>query len=338
MRKRNNQILYDDGLTDKQFTRLMDGSVLDDSTDIGQPDMNTLIFQKKIKKQENKTKLLQNLKENELKTNITEYQQQLLIKHIKNILKIIKLNGSELCYYFKEKPLKKLYPDYYLLIHNPISINDILIKLKKLIYINIYNIELDFLLISYNAKLFNTELSDVFMDAENIRTEFYKSIEIIFQRKFEKLKVPNHWNDMDMDMDIGLSNNTHNNNSHNNNNNNNNNESMKISLKRSNPNVPATGSDNYKIKKIKIEEFDDDEDDYTDLMDRNDLNDDANDHDNNNDNDNDNEDGEIVESDDEKIVFETKQSHKSHKSQSQLQMQMQSQLNSPMKLKLFRKK
>jgi hypothetical protein len=74
---------------------------------------------------------------------------------------------------FLEKPDRKIYPDYYLLVPRPIGFKDILTKLKKKQYVTIEEVELDFALMSHNARMYNLDSSPVYAECESLREEFH---------------------------------------------------------------------------------------------------------------------------------------------------------------------
>ncbi len=77
---------------------------------------------------------------------------------------------------FREKPSKQKYPDYYVEIENPIALKDIINKIKQNKYSYFEEIELDFAMMSHNARLYNGSESEVFLQAELVRRHFYKSV------------------------------------------------------------------------------------------------------------------------------------------------------------------
>ena len=75
---------------------------------------------------------------------------------------------------FREKPPMKIYPDYYRIVPQPLSLKEIAAKLKACEYQFFEQIEMDFALMSHNARLFNTEQSFVFDYVEKVRRDFYR--------------------------------------------------------------------------------------------------------------------------------------------------------------------
>ena len=104
----------------------------------------------------------------------TQYTQleKLLKTHV---YKTISYDGLRDAYIlFLTKPDKKLYTDYYIHIHQPISLKEISLGIRKHTYITFYDIECDFTLLVLNAKTYNSDQSDVYRDAEQLRRVFYK--------------------------------------------------------------------------------------------------------------------------------------------------------------------
>jgi superfamily II DNA/RNA helicase len=155
MRKRR-EVMYDDGLTDLQFARMIERQQDDKSVP---PNKQT--------ESNNNTKP---------KRGVSHLHPivQAIIKVISDIQKIKRDDGTLLAALFLEKPAKSIYPDYYQIISRPISLKEITQKLRKGEYEYYELIELDFALMSDNARIFNTEESPVFGMCETVRQEFYK--------------------------------------------------------------------------------------------------------------------------------------------------------------------
>jgi ATP-dependent helicase STH1/SNF2 len=145
LRKRK-EVVYDDGLTDFQFQRLLE--------------------------QEQDAKMKQAQQQKQTKKEVPEVNMD-LIKAIQEIQKLHRSDGSLLAGLFLEKPSKHYYPDYYSLIEEPISLKEIIQKLRQGKYEYFEEIELDFALMSHNARIYNTDQSPVFHCSEEIRREFY---------------------------------------------------------------------------------------------------------------------------------------------------------------------
>lgn len=99
---------------------------------------------------------------------------QALIKVISELQKAKRDGGGILYSLFLEKPSKAHFADYYEYVETPISLKEVMQKLKKAEYEYFEEVELDFALMSDNARTYNSELSDVFDLCEAMRSEFYK--------------------------------------------------------------------------------------------------------------------------------------------------------------------
>ncbi|CAG8499092.1 1292_t:CDS:10 [Paraglomus occultum] len=82
-------------------------------------------------------------------------------------------------YLFIELPSKKVYPQYYVMIAKPIALDIIKKKIKNRSYRNMKQFKEDFHLMFENAKTFNEEGSQVYMDACELMR--------VFDEKFEEL-------------------------------------------------------------------------------------------------------------------------------------------------------
>ncbi|KAF8940876.1 hypothetical protein BGZ47_007579 [Haplosporangium gracile] len=84
--------------------------------------------------------------------------------------------GRQLAELFLELPSAKDYPDYYDEITKPIAINDIEEKIDQGDYPTLETFEKDINQMFDNAKQYNAEGSDVYLDAEELQQLFWKSI------------------------------------------------------------------------------------------------------------------------------------------------------------------
>ena len=82
-------------------------------------------------------------------------------------------DGSLRAALFLEKPDRKIYPDYYVLVPRPTSFKDITTKLKKGLYTSIEDVETEFALMAHNARMYNLDTSPVFAECESLREEFH---------------------------------------------------------------------------------------------------------------------------------------------------------------------
>ncbi|KAG0309630.1 hypothetical protein BGZ98_000039 [Dissophora globulifera] len=85
-------------------------------------------------------------------------------------------SGRQLAELFLELPSKEEYPDYYEDIEKPIAIDIIERNIDKGKYPTLESFEKDVNLMFDNAKLYNAEGSDVYLDAEALQQLFWKTI------------------------------------------------------------------------------------------------------------------------------------------------------------------
>lgn len=94
---------------------------------------------------------------------LTPEMTKLVSKVLTDLIKIKTEDGYRLYELFIDKPDKKIFPDYYLIIENPIAIKTIQAILKKgTQYRVLSDIEKDFELMCTNAKTFNEDSSPVY--------------------------------------------------------------------------------------------------------------------------------------------------------------------------------
>ena len=74
----------------------------------------------------------------------------------------MKPDGFPYCELFREVPDKRLYPDYYAVIPQPISLKEITAKLKKRQYMSVDDVIADFTLMATNAKVYNSDASTIY--------------------------------------------------------------------------------------------------------------------------------------------------------------------------------
>ncbi|KAF9950132.1 hypothetical protein BGZ72_008157 [Mortierella alpina] len=85
-------------------------------------------------------------------------------------------DGRQMAELFIELPSEDDYPDYYEEINNPIAIENIEDKINRDAYPTLEAFEKDVNLMFENAKLYNAEGSDVYLDAEELQHLFWKTI------------------------------------------------------------------------------------------------------------------------------------------------------------------
>jgi Bromodomain len=171
--RKRKDVAYDDGLTERQFMRMMDKQSMTEE----QPS-------KKIKPGRGRKKKLVPLDVNANPTvetsplpvsgnsDLTDWTFRKLISCGKSVVALkdpsTKRRLSDI---FLEKPDPATFPDYYELIEKPIAINDILRKCRAKVYDDILEFKDDWKLMFKNAKQFNGEGSWVVEDARALERE-----------------------------------------------------------------------------------------------------------------------------------------------------------------------
>lgn len=157
MRKRKD-VMYDDHLTELQFQRMVEKQAYEEEK------------QQNLQKKANAASSMDKMSS----SGLTEGEAKVSMQVIKEVRKIMKSDGYPLAQPFLERPDKKLYPDYYLVVKNIVSFKDILAKLKKGDYGSVDEIGKDFILMADNARLYNQDTSQIAMDAESLCDEFFR--------------------------------------------------------------------------------------------------------------------------------------------------------------------
>lgn len=162
IRKRK-EVAYDDGLTEKQFMRMMDKKSVDEEH--ARKKMKTSLSKspRGRKKGVSSSSVVNPHVETsslQISTNsdLTDWTFRKLISCGKSVVALkdpsTKRRLSDI---FLEKPDPATFPDYYELIEKPIAINDILRKCRAKLYNNILEFKDDWKLMFKNAKQFNGE-------------------------------------------------------------------------------------------------------------------------------------------------------------------------------------
>ena len=164
-RKRKN-VTYDDGLTEKQFLRLMDKQIVEEE----QSRKRT-----KIDKAHVATNPVEESAPASISTTLTDWTFRKLISCSKSVVALkdpsTKRRLSDL---FLEKPDPATFPDYYEIVEKPIAINDILRKCRSKLYANLAEFQEDWKLMFSNARKFNGDDSWVVEDAKALEKELQR--------------------------------------------------------------------------------------------------------------------------------------------------------------------
>ena len=166
--RKRKDVVYDDGLTEKQFLRIMDKQAREEEKTSSAP-----------KRARKSTGEDDDDDDEELDHTppppgslLTDWTFRKLVSCSKSVVALkdpsTKRRFADL---FLEKPDPATFPDYYEIIEKPIAINDILRKCRNKLYVNIQEFRDDWRLMFNNAKKFNGEDSWVVEDAKNLERE-----------------------------------------------------------------------------------------------------------------------------------------------------------------------
>jgi len=170
-RKRKN-VTYDDGLTEKQFLRIMEQQAVEEEKQ----------FKKKPRTSKSPASMSSRSSpapEEELDespignaSGLTDWTFRKLISCSKSVVALkdpsTKRRLSDI---FIEKPDPSQFPDYYEIIDKPIAINDILRKCRAKLYVDLQEFKADWSLMFANARKFNGDDSWVVEDAVALQRE-----------------------------------------------------------------------------------------------------------------------------------------------------------------------
>jgi hypothetical protein len=163
--RKRKDVAYDDGLTEKQFLRIMDKQLKDEEENLQK---------RKVARMSNDDPPGDTVAVVNPGTpgELTDWTFRKLISAVKTVIALkdpaTKRRLSEI---FLEKPSPDTYPDYYAMITKPIAINDILRKCRAQLYSNMHEFWDDWKLLFANAKQFNGEESWVTNDSMSLQRE-----------------------------------------------------------------------------------------------------------------------------------------------------------------------
>jgi hypothetical protein len=162
--RKRKDVVYDDGLTDKQFMRMMDKQY-----------ESTLAARETGKAANRGTKSPAGAKPITTPagtiSELTDWTFRKLISCTKSVVALKDSTKRRICEIFLDKPSPEQFPDYYEIIQKPIAINDILRKLRGKLYANLQEYRDDWKLMFANARQFNGEDSWVVEDGKAIEKE-----------------------------------------------------------------------------------------------------------------------------------------------------------------------
>ena len=166
--RKRKEVMYDDGLTEKQFLRMMDKQFDKEAA---------LKTQQKLLKKGSKSlganaPIGAPVSVAVANSDLTDWTFRKLISCAKSVVNLKDPSTKRrLCDIFLEKPSPEQFPDYYEIIAKPIAINDILRKCRGKMYANLQEFHDDWKLMFANAKQFNGEDSWVVEDGKTIKKE-----------------------------------------------------------------------------------------------------------------------------------------------------------------------
>uniref|UniRef100_A0A7S3QBD0 Uncharacterized protein n=1 Tax=Chaetoceros debilis TaxID=122233 RepID=A0A7S3QBD0_9STRA len=162
---------YDDGLTEKQFLRIMEKQAKDEED-------AAKARKKEWKDKRDKTaaavaaSLAATEAESSESSTLTPVIFDRLVSMTKSIIAIrdkkTKRRHSDI---FRDQPSKDEYPEYFRAVEKPIAINDIMKKCREKNYTSVRGFHEDWLLMFDNAKKFNGETSWIAFDADVLKAE-----------------------------------------------------------------------------------------------------------------------------------------------------------------------
>jgi len=164
--RKRKAVAYDDGLTEKQFLRMMDTKFVEEEK------------QKSARKKARKgtapgvTGAGEEVSADTAGSELTDWTFRKLLTCTKNVVTLKDpATKRRLADLFLEKPAPQQFPDYYELIEKPIAINDILRKVRGKLYTNLSEYRDDWKRMVANAIKFNGEGSWVALDAIALERE-----------------------------------------------------------------------------------------------------------------------------------------------------------------------
>lgn len=168
--RKRKAVAYDDGLTEKQFLRLMEKQAINEEEE------------KSARKRSKTTKGVGGTdpsgpkgkvpEESTPRGTLTEWTFRKLINTCRSVIALKDpVTKRRLSDVFLEKPCANTYPDYYQIIEKPIAINDILRKCRGHLYASLQEFWDDWKVLFANARKYNGDGSWVVKDAESLQKE-----------------------------------------------------------------------------------------------------------------------------------------------------------------------
>ena len=157
--RKRKDVVYDDGLTDKQFMRMMDNQY--DKAKAERDAHKEAVRGSRAPPGANAAP----------PSDLSDWAFRKLITCTKAVVALKDSNKRKVCDVFLDKPSPEQFPDYYEIIQKPIAINDILRKLRNKLYPNLQEYRDDWKLMFANARQFNGDDSWVVEDGRAIEKE-----------------------------------------------------------------------------------------------------------------------------------------------------------------------
>eukprot|EP00536_Pseudo-nitzschia_multiseries_P003669 jgi/Psemu1/323122/estExt_fgenesh1_pg.C_570037 len=166
--RKRKEVMYDDGLTEKQFLRMMDKQF--DKEEAAK--VEARMVKRGTKSLGASAPIGAPVSVAIPNSELTDWTFRKLISSAKAVVNLKEPSTKRrLCEIFLEKPSPEQFPDYYEIIAKPIAINDILRKCRGKLYANLQEFHDDWKLMFANAKQFNGEDSWVVEDGKTIKKE-----------------------------------------------------------------------------------------------------------------------------------------------------------------------
>lgn len=175
--RKRKDVTYDDGLTEKQFMRIMDKEAIKEEKSRKKQKTNrgaarTAASKSAVDHDDEEEEEVPAAEADAGSSVMTDWTYRKLISCGKSVVALkdpsTKRRLSEI---FLEKPDPATFPDYYEIIEKPIAINDILRKTRAKLYATVPEFKDDWRLMFANARKFNGDDSWVVQDAQALEKE-----------------------------------------------------------------------------------------------------------------------------------------------------------------------
>jgi hypothetical protein len=165
--RKRKEVMYDDGLTEKQFLRLMEKQF--DGEDAVRDEAKA---SRRVASTNAVAASAVSTEAASSESELTDWTFRKIISCTKSVIALKDPSTKRrLCEVFLEKPSPEQYPDYYEMIEKPIAINDILRKCRAKLYTDLQEFREDWKVMFANSKTFNGEGSWVVADGKALGNE-----------------------------------------------------------------------------------------------------------------------------------------------------------------------